>query len=104
MSADAAWLSLNAALQDYAPPCTGHASFTADSRSDAQQAGCASICARCPIADLCGAYAAASKVDTGFWAGVDRSIRGKPGPPRRNVTSTTDAEAVSSAPIERNTP
>lgn len=99
MSAESAWDDLNAALEHYAPPCSGLHVFTADSRTDEQRAECSSICARCPIADLCDAYATASKVDLGFWAGKDRS------PKRRRATTTTDARAVSPAPIKRrNTP
>lgn len=100
MTPDAAWVPLNEALQDYAPPCSGLPLFTADSRTDEQRAACASICARCPIADLCDAYATASKVDFGFWAGTDRSPQR-----RRTAPSTTDVGAVSPAPINRrNTP
>ena len=77
MSADDAWSDLNAALEDYAPPCGGLHLFTADSRTDDQRAVCASICARCPITDLCNHYAVASRVDSGFWAGADRAARGR---------------------------
>lgn len=89
MSAESTWDDLNAALEHYTPGCTGHASFTADSRADEQQAECSRICARCPIADLCDAYATAAKADAGFWAGVERSPKR-----RRAATSTTDAGAV----------
>lgn len=72
MSSEDAWDALNRALQDDAPPCAGHASFTADSRTELQQERCASICARCPVIDQCDAYATAAKVDFGFWAGIER--------------------------------
>ncbi|MER7797609.1 WhiB family transcriptional regulator [Microbacterium sp. NPDC096154] len=77
MTPDAAWDALNAALLRYAPPCTGHAVFTADQRTALERAVCSSICARCPIADLCAAYATAAKPDSGFWAGTDRSSKHK---------------------------
>ncbi|MGW9629067.1 WhiB family transcriptional regulator [Agromyces sp. NPDC055520] len=89
MTPDAAWVPLNKALQDYTPPCSGLDLYTADSRTDEQRAECSSICARCPIADLCGAYATATKVDSGFWAGTDRSPKRK-----RATSSTTDSGAV----------
>ncbi len=87
MSADDAWNDLNAALEHYAPPCAGHATFTADSRTDEQRAECASICARCAVSDLCNHYATAA-ADSGFWAGAERSAK------RRRARSTTDAGAV----------
>lgn len=96
MFADA-WDDLNAVLEHYAPPCCGLHLFTADSRTDDQREECASICARCPIIDLCNHYAVASRVDHGFWAGIDRATRGR-GRPR---SSTTDAGAVSTAPIHQ---
>lgn len=102
MSADDAWEDLNAVLDRYDPPCSGLHLFTADSRTDDQREECASICARCPIRDLCNHYAVASRVDFGFWAGVDRAGRGR-GRPR---TSTPDAVADTTATITevRNTP
>ncbi|WP_354670421.1 WhiB family transcriptional regulator [Microbacterium oryzae] len=83
MNADAAWDALNAVLHDYTPPCDGRVLFTADELTDEQRATCAVVCATCPIADLCGSYAAAAKVDSGFWAGADRS------PKRKRATKTT---------------
>ena len=73
MSAEAAWDALNEAMEDATPGCSGLPLFTADSRTDEQRAECASICARCPLADLCDAYATAAKADAGFWAGAERS-------------------------------
>lgn len=87
MSAESAWEDLNAALEHYAPPCSGLHLFTADSRTDDERALCSSICRRCAVADLCNHYATAA-ADSGFWAGVERS------PKRRRAASTTDAEAV----------
>lgn len=95
MSTDDAWEDLKAVLERYAPPCSGHDVFTAESRTELERAVCASICARCPIRDLCNHYAVASRVDSGFWAGIDRAGRGR----GRPHTSTTDAGAVSTAPI-----
>lgn len=77
MSPDAAWEPLAAALEDYAPPCNGRDMFTSDGLTDEDRELCASICAGCPIADMCGTYASAAKVDSGFWAGVDRSPKRK---------------------------
>lgn len=82
--AEDAWRALELRLRDYAPPCDGKDVFTDPSRTDEERELCASICARCPIADLCGAYAAASKTDSGYWAGADRSPR------RYWITSTTE--------------
>lgn len=75
MSAETTWDALNRALQTYTPPCEGHAAFTADFRTELQGVRCASVFARCPIADLCGAYARTAKVDSGYWAGVDHNPR-----------------------------
>jgi hypothetical protein len=77
MSPDDAWDALNEALEDCAPPCAGRALFTADQLSDEERADCASICANCPVADLCGAYATADKVTSGFWAGHHYTEKGK---------------------------
>lgn len=77
MNADAAWEALNAEVRDYAPPCDGHALFTADGLSDEQRALCASICAECPVVALCDAYATAAKVTSGFWAGHSYTEKGK---------------------------
>lgn len=84
MNADDAWVPLAAALQDYEPPCSGWDMFTTDWLTDKDRSLCAFICERCPIADPCGAYASAAKVDSGFWAGTDRS------PKRKRATSTTE--------------
>ena len=103
MTADEAWLSLNAALQDREPECAGLGLFTADGLSDADRAVCASICARCPVIDLCDAYASAAGVTAGFWAGHSWTHHGKqpagPRPRGGRRKKTPDAEAVTSAPI-----
>lgn len=99
-SADDAWDALNAGLGHDAPPCSGLPVFTAASRTDEQRAECASICAGCPIADLCGAYAVASKVDTGYWAGVDRAE----GRIKHAGRSTTDSGAVPRSQMKEGTP
>lgn len=80
MSADAAWEALNESVRDYAPPCTGLDVFTADRLSDEARAACASICASCPVADLCGAYATEAKVDSGYWAGRSYPQKGRSAP------------------------
>jgi len=77
MTPDEAWVPLAAALQDFAPPCNGWDMFTSDWLTDQDRELCASICARRPITDMCGTYAAAAKVDSGFWAGKDRSPKRK---------------------------
>ena len=53
-------------------PATDEKGFVANRLTDEQRSECASICARCPVIDLCDAYATAAKVDFGFWAGVER--------------------------------
>ena len=73
MTTNDAWDELNAALEDVTPGCSGLPLFVADSRTDEQRAECEVICARCPVFDLCDAYATAAKADAGFWAGADRS-------------------------------
>lgn len=108
MNADMAWASLNAALQDREPECAGLDLFTADGLSDADRTVCASICAQCPVIAECASYASAAGVTAGFWAGHLYTVKGKQpsgprvraGRPKKNTTpSTTDAEAVPSAPI-----
>lgn len=99
MNADTAWDALNVALVKEVPGCSGLDLFTADRRTDEQRALCASICARCPLVDPCHAYATTAKVDSGYWAGVERAVSRRP-------TRTPDAGAVTPAPInkKRNTP
>lgn len=75
--ADLALQALNASLQETAPPCDGRALFTADRLTDEERALCASICAACPVADLCGAYATAVRVTFGFWGGHPYTPKGK---------------------------
>lgn len=83
MSADDAWEDLKAVLEHYAPPCSEHDVFLYADLTELERAVCASICAGCPIRDLCDHYAVAARVDSGFWAGVDRT------PKRKRATSTT---------------
>ena len=93
MSAEEAWEALSAELEEVEPLCNGRALFTADGLTDDQRADCASICARCRIADLCDAYATAARVDSGFWAGHSYSSKGqqpagprpRPGRPKKNT-------------------
>lgn len=82
MTPDDAWTALDSALRRYSPPCAGLDVFTADRRTDDERALCASICMKCPIRDLCDAYATAARVEGGYWAGADRN-------PRRKSSSTT---------------
>lgn len=88
MSADEAWEDLKAVLKHCAPPCSGHDVFLSADLTDLERAVCASICAGCPIADLCGAYAKAASVDSGFWAGSDRT------PKRKRATRTTAPDGI----------
>lgn len=82
--ADTAWEALSQALEEYPPPCTGRALFTADSITVEQQELCESICARCRVSPQCDAYATASKPRMGFWAGHRHTQAGKqPAGPRR---------------------
>ena len=69
MTAEDAWDALNASLRDSPPPCDQRALFTADRLTEEQRALCASICADCPVFELCGAYATTARVTSGFWAG-----------------------------------
>lgn len=87
VTAEAAWDALNEALEDVTPPCNRLPLFVANYRTDDEREACEVICARCPVFDLCDAYAKAA-ADSGFWAGVERS------PKRRRASSTTDAGAV----------
>jgi hypothetical protein len=75
--ADVAWDALHASLREFLPPCHARDLFTADRLSDEQRAECASICATCPVADLCDAYATAANVPSGFWAGHLYTPKGK---------------------------
>lgn len=88
MNADEAWASLNAFLRGVAPLCRGLDLFTADRLTDDQLDLCASICSRCPVAGLCGAYAASARVQSGFWAGHFYSPKGittAPGGSRQSI-------------------
>lgn len=102
MTPDEAWLSLNAALQDREPECAGLDEFTVDALTDEERAWCASICASCPVLDLCDAYATASRPAAGFWAGHSWTHHGKqptgPRPRGGRPKKTPDVEADTSAP------
>lgn len=91
VSADIAWDALNAALEDVTPPCSGLPLFTADSRTDDERETCEVVCSRCPVFDLCDAYASAA-ADDGYWAGAERSAKRRKA--QANSSSTTDAGAV----------
>lgn len=69
MNADMAWARLSAALRDSAPGCAGLDIFTADQLTGDQLDFCDGICTRCPVFDLCDAFALAARVQAGFWAG-----------------------------------
>lgn len=77
MTSDNAWDALNDALEHMAPACESRALFTADRLTDDQRALCESICARCPLFDLCDAYAVTTKVESSFWAGYSYSPKGR---------------------------
>lgn len=88
MSPDDAYAPLASVLQDFVPPCNGQDVFMSAELTELERAVCSSICAACPIADLCDAYATASKVDLGFWAGKDRN------PKRKRATSATAPDGI----------
>lgn len=73
----AEWHALKSALRETAPPCDGRVLFTADSLTPEQRSVCAAICASCPFAAPCGAYADAAKVHSGFWAGHRYTPKGR---------------------------
>lgn len=75
MTADAAWDALSSALEHVTPPCEGLDAFTADRLTDDERYMCESICAGCPLADVCEAYATAAQVESGFWAGRSYSLK-----------------------------
>ena len=92
MNADAAWDALNKALEDVVPACRGQALFTVERLTDEEWAECAAICDRCPVFRLCGAYATAAKVPSGFWAGRSYTPKGvisAPGGSRQTMKGTT---------------
>lgn len=74
--AERAWDALHASLREFLPPCADRALFTFDRLSDEQMTECASICAACPVLELCDAYATAARVQSGFWAGRFYSPKG----------------------------
>jgi hypothetical protein len=75
--AEVAWDALHASLRESLPPCADRALFTADRLSEEQRDECASICATCPVASVCDAYAVAARVQSGFWAGYLYSPKGR---------------------------
>lgn len=97
MTPDDAYALLASALKDFVPPCNGQEVFTSSALTDLERAVCSSICAHCPIADLCDAYASASKVDLGFWAGKDRN------PKRKRASTTTEPGGTSRQPSKGRT-
>jgi hypothetical protein len=70
---DEAYAPLALALREFEPPCNGQAEFMSPSTTELEQAVCASICAGCPLIEMCDAYATKSKVDIGFWGGMNRN-------------------------------
>lgn len=91
---EAAWAALDDALQEYDPPCKGDPLYTTDERLTPDDlALMGSLCASCDVLIECHAYATAAKVQAGYWAGR------KYGRTPRITRKTTDAGAVSPAPI-----
>jgi hypothetical protein len=74
---EAAWEALSDALERYVPPCTDDPLFTADKLAPDDQEFCAALCAGCPIALECEAYAVTAKVQAGYWAGHQYASRKK---------------------------
>lgn len=72
-----AWAALDAALQEYEPPCDGHDAFTADQLTEGERAWCAVLCAGCLVSELCETYAKAANVRVGFWAGHSYTTKGR---------------------------
>lgn len=70
-----AWEALQAALTRHTPRCAGDDRFIADDLPDREETYMRRICDRCPITDLCDAYAA--HVKAGFWAGRNRLPKGQ---------------------------
>lgn len=78
MSAEArAWDALDSALEWYAPPCDDDPLFTADRLTEGERALCELACARCLVSVLCGNYAEAANVPSGFWAGHQYTPKGR---------------------------
>lgn len=66
------WEALQAALRSSPPvPCMGDDRWTSESAAVREWA--AWHCARCPVIELCGAFAEANQEVHGVWAGRDRS-------------------------------
>lgn len=95
LAGDEARLRLNAALRDAPPACADFELFTVGALTEDDRDLCASICASCPVLQICADYATAARVRFGFWGGIDRT-------PRR--TKKTTEPGGSPATNERNTP
>lgn len=107
MTPEDAWDALDAALEDYEPPCRDDPLFTTAERlSPADHAFCEALCAGCMVIDLCDTYATTADVRMGFWGGHRHTQKGKqpagprtrPGPPRQashlgHTTATTQRDA-----------
>lgn len=65
------YAKLQAALREVEPSCRGVDAFTTDRPSADDVVAMTAICASCPVLELCGLYAHAARMGTGFWAGAD---------------------------------
>lgn len=95
MTPEDAWDALDAALEDYEPPCRDDPLFTTAERLSPQDhAFCEALCTGCKVLDLCDAYATKADVRMGFWGGHPHTQKGKqpagprtlPVPPRQTRT------------------
>ncbi|TQO20324.1 hypothetical protein FB472_1955 [Rhodoglobus vestalii] len=69
--ASAAYERLSLAMIDNPPECSGLDLFTADDLSSDDVDVCASICATCPLFDLCSQYAEIDRPKAGYGPGND---------------------------------
>jgi hypothetical protein len=76
-----AWRRLQDALEVTVTPCRGRGEWISQHPED--RAFAVQHCRRCPITELCRAYAEAAKERDGVWGGVDRTPR--PGRPETNL-------------------
>lgn len=69
MTADELYIELLDAMEIHEPACRDIDLFTADDPKPADLRVCAPICAACPLAPECAAYAEAANPPAGIWGG-----------------------------------